>query len=424
MLSATLVVGGANDPAAQYSTINAAVTAANPGDTIRVDAGTYHESVNVTKTLTFVANHRRGDVIVDPGAQGSGFNVQANDVRIFGFTVEDAQGNAGINLGRAFSGADIEGNVLEDNTFGLYLNSSGMDRTIIRHNAFLHNNAMGAASGNGIYSDQGVSNVRILDNFFTGQTNASMIFVGNGSTAQDQFNLDIRGNRMINDAAIILANVHDSTISHNVSIGSNGSAIFFAGGVHNVEVSHNVLRNGAFTGINLRFDPADYSVSTPDTNNIIRDNFISGFGDSGIRLREGASGNLVLDNHISGNGTNGDPTTGDGISLENAQNNVIRGNHVDNNRRDGIRVDATSTGNLIKGNHLRNNGEFDAFDASTGNGTAGTANTWINNKGQTANPPGLLVGQHHEHHHDHDDDGNDDQDDDNQGHGHHHRDDR
>src|SRR5437016_4623338 len=67
MLSATLVVGGANDPAAQYHTINAAVTAANPGDTIRVDAGTYHESVNVTKTLTFVANHRRGDVIVDPG---------------------------------------------------------------------------------------------------------------------------------------------------------------------------------------------------------------------------------------------------------------------------------------------------------------------------------------------------------------------
>src|SRR5207237_2179540 len=77
-------------PTAQYTSINAAVAAAQPGDTIHVCAGTYHESVTVNKTLTFVADHHGGDVIVDPGATGSGFNVQANGVRIQGFTIQAA----------------------------------------------------------------------------------------------------------------------------------------------------------------------------------------------------------------------------------------------------------------------------------------------------------------------------------------------
>ena len=55
------------------------------------------------------------------------------------------------------------------------------------------------------------------------------------------------GNRLQNDAAMIFINTHDSKITNNVSIGSNGSGIFFGGNVRNVEVSQNVLRNGAFT---------------------------------------------------------------------------------------------------------------------------------------------------------------------------------
>jgi parallel beta-helix repeat protein len=400
--SAVLLVDDdhAQAPNAQYTSINAAVAAAQPGDTIRVYSGTYHESVNVDKTLTFQAVPKAGPVIVDPGTLGSGFNVQANDVKILGFTVQDAVGNPGINLSRTVSGADLEHNVLRDNTFGVYLNSSGTDRTVLRENQFLHNNAAGAASGNGIYSDQGVTNARIVDNFFTGQQNAAMIFVGNGTAAQAQSNLTIRGNTLNHDAPIIVVNASDSTISDNVSIGSSGSGIFFGGGVHDVVVSHNTLRDGAFTGINLRMDSANYPVSTPDTNNVIRDNIITGFGDSGIRLRDGASGNLVVDNTISGNGTGNDPTTGDGISLEAATGNVIRDNNVTRNRRDGIRVDAASTGNRIIDNRLRHNGEFDARDDSTGTGTAGTANIWKDNTGATQNRPGLLDTHGHDHDHD------------------------
>ncbi len=377
-------------PNAPYTTISEAVAAAQPGDTIRVYPGTYHESVTVPITLKFVAENHKGAVIVDPAALGAGFNVQANRVSISGFTVQDAQGNAGISLSRSFSGYDIERNILRDNTIGIYLNSNGARTSVVSHNFFLHNNAAGAASGNGIYSDQGVSNVRIEGNFFTGQENAAMIFVGNGAAEQDQFNLRIKGNYLSHDAPLIFVNMHNSQIRDNVSIGSIGSGIFFGGGVHNVQVISNTLVNGAFTGINLRTDPVDYPVTAPNSANLIKDNRIRGFGDSGIRLREGAFGNVVEDNRVSGNGTAGDPTTGDGISLEDAQNNRIRHNRVENNRRDGIRVDADSAGNLIDHNRLRNNGEFDADDESIGSGTAGTANTWKHNKGKTQNRPGLL----------------------------------
>lgn len=391
--SAVLLVDDdhAQAPNAQYTSINAAVAAAHAGDTIRVYSGTYHESVNVPKTLTFQGVSKAGAVIVDPGTLGSGFNVQANDVKILGFTVQDAVGSPGINLSRSVSGAEIEHNILQNNTFGVYLNSNGTHKTVIRDNQFLSNNAAGASSGNGIYSDQGVTNARIVDNFFTGQENAAMIFVGNGTAAQAQSHLTIRKNTLDHDAPIIVVNASDSKISHNVSIASVGSGIFFGGGVHDVVVSHNTLRDGAFTGINLRMDSANYPVSTPDTNNILRDNIITGFGDSGIRLRDGAADNLVRNNKISGNGTGNDPTTGDGISLESATANVIRDNEVTGNRRDGIRVDAASSGNRIINNRLRHNGEDDAHDDSVGTGTAGTADLWMGNSGETENRPGLLA---------------------------------
>ena len=60
------------------------------------------------------------------------------------------------------------------------------------------------------------------------------------------------------------------------------------------------------------------------------------------------------------------------------------------NGRDGIRVDARSTGNMILGKLLFLNGEHDAHDDSLGFGRAGTANFWWMNIGGSESRPGLL----------------------------------
>ena len=59
---------------------------------------------------------------------------------------------------------------------------------------------------------------------------------------------------------------------------------------------------------------------------------------------------------------------------------------------DGIRLDANSGGNQIRDNHLDGNVTHDCHDDSTGTGTAFTANFWTGNHGNTENRPGLCTG--------------------------------
>ena len=56
---ATLVVGSGQ----AYSTVTAAIAAANPGDIIRVYDGTYNEKFTVDKTLTIIGNGSTSTII-------------------------------------------------------------------------------------------------------------------------------------------------------------------------------------------------------------------------------------------------------------------------------------------------------------------------------------------------------------------------
>jgi nitrous oxidase accessory protein NosD len=100
-LAATLIVddNNAECPTATYTTIQAAVIDADPGDTIQVCAGTYPEPapgpLTINKMLTLEgaqsgvdARSPRGpeSIITDP--QGTG--VTASSVVIDGFTVQDS----------------------------------------------------------------------------------------------------------------------------------------------------------------------------------------------------------------------------------------------------------------------------------------------------------------------------------------------
>jgi hypothetical protein len=49
------------------------------------------------------------------------------------------------------------------------------------------------------------------------------------------------------------------------------------------------------------------------------------------------------------------------------------------------------SGNNIHDNDFRNNATFDCDDETSGGGTAGTANTWTNNLGQTDSPNGICI---------------------------------
>ncbi|HEY2415372.1 MAG TPA: right-handed parallel beta-helix repeat-containing protein [Pirellulaceae bacterium] len=442
----------ADDPAHhKFTTIQAAVTAAKAGDTIKVAPGTYNESVTVDKKLTIVGSQgnpldalkhptiKNATIVEITGGQ-DGFHLAANDIVIRGFTIEDSDmsqaTSVGVEIDRATSGDTVDSNLIQETTEGMYLNTSGAHKTTVQNNLFRNNNNPGAASGNGIYSDQGASNVVIQHNYFTGQTNASIIFVDTGaSAATNKSNLIVKNNTMDHDSALIFTNGAGIHVVNNSISNSSGSGVFFGGGVTNSEVSNNKLTNGAFTGVNLVTN-AFGNAPTANSNIQIVNNKISGFGDAGIRVRDGAthvtvknndvrqngtlggglggitlegtgtSMNQVLNNHVEANkeagilliSSSGNTVShndakkngGDGISLQGATGNMMAQNNLDSNGADGIHANSVSTGNTFNQNTANKNATFDYQDDSHGAGTAGTANTWTKNKGKTASPSGLI----------------------------------
>jgi len=66
-------------------------------------------------------------------------------------------------------------------------------------------------------------------------------------------------------------------------------------------------------------------------------------------------------------------------------------NSISKNARDGIFADVGTFDNRLHRNTAVLDKLFDFEDLSLGLGTAGTANFWTNNVGQTASPPGLKV---------------------------------
>ena len=72
-----------------YPTIQAAVDAANPGDTIKVAAGTYPENLTVEKRVSLLGENR--DTIIDGGGDNTAIWVKVSKVSISGFTVQNVK---------------------------------------------------------------------------------------------------------------------------------------------------------------------------------------------------------------------------------------------------------------------------------------------------------------------------------------------
>ena len=76
-------------PTPEYPTIQAAIDAANSGDIIQVASGTYYEHVVVNKSLTLIGESR-STTIIDGNGTGIVVRINAPDVEIKGFTVQNA----------------------------------------------------------------------------------------------------------------------------------------------------------------------------------------------------------------------------------------------------------------------------------------------------------------------------------------------
>ncbi|MEV6651019.1 right-handed parallel beta-helix repeat-containing protein [Streptomyces sp. NPDC051219] len=368
---------GVQCPGAPFTTIQAAITAASPGDEIRVCAGTYNEVVTVNKANlrlvgpaaapTGTACHQAG--APDPSRQaiiqsanGSGsVRLAENGIRFSRFTIQNNTSSYGIVTSAAHSGHQVRQNVIQDNVFGVYFNSSGTDLSEVEQNCIRQNNEPGSASGNGVYSDAGLKNADIETNTFSGNENSGVLL--DALTPGGVDNVRVNRNTSLEDRAFAFI-----FKSSNVSLGSNiiqdnfgAPGIFFGDSNTNLRITSNTIERG-FLGVR-----ANAFGLTPNANVTI-------------------TGNIIRNSESS--------IVGHGISVaaNSLTNSVISRNSASDNAGDGIRIDAGGNGgNTIDSNVARRNGMLDCRDNTSGTGTDGTANTWIRNIGPNAAPPGICL---------------------------------
>ena len=398
---------------AQYTSIQAAVTAALPGDTVRVYKGTYREQVTVGKRLTLEAVGKQEAVIQPPAGGVAGALVRvtgAHGVVVDGFTVRgpgaDLTGGIAVlggasasvvnNLVTDIRNDPLSGNqtgfgivvidsdaVVAGNTVARYqkagIAADGTGTVTIRDNTVTGVGPTATIAQNGIQLTAGaagtVTGNRVSGNVYTpaGTESTGVVLVGAGAVAVTDNRLT--GNEIglaaVKQTAGLL--VSDNRVAESVLYGvqlTDSSAAVVRG--NTITQTGDSPQGGAQTGLGILLDGssalvADNTVSKYQKAGIvafgpgtvaIRDNTVTGDGPTGriaqvgIQISYGAAG-LVSGNTVTGNAYTGPLANGEaaGVSVFQAGAVVVSDNKVANNQI-GIAAESQTAGLLVVGNRV------------------------------------------------------------------------
>lgn len=190
-------------PTALFNNIQAAINAANPGDTVNVCSGTYNEDVSVNKAgLSLLGSNSANTTIRGPlGGDSAAVRISASNVTVANFTITRDGNNpsqwndpnlnsAGIAIqGLAITNALIRDNNVTGNRSGIDINNS--NGHTVRNN-IIDNNHTGM-----IFRNQ-TDNLTVVENFITNNRTVGVIFLdasgGTNSPVQTALNSKFNNN--------------------------------------------------------------------------------------------------------------------------------------------------------------------------------------------------------------------------------------
>ena len=322
-----------NVPADQ-PTIQAAVNAANPSDTINVAAGTYAGFTVPSAKSGIAILGAQADVdpagSVDRGSESvitGQVTIQADDVTLNGFKMTSSY--VAVGYPHAYN-VNISYNILENVTA-----TWGAIHLHGHHQAdagYIGYNTISGAVGDGIWT-VGNDNVVIEYNHVLGVTGTAIECLNHVGTG-----IVIHGNTIINPGhkGINYWAEAVAVISNNVISGTGWEGIFTDA---QATISGNQISDGASYGIRLWWGTPGAAGSTV-SGNTISDTAYEGI-QSDVQV-------TITNNNISG------ASTGIQLSGTLASGSVIDGNNIHHNQYRGLSITSDVTAADVTNNHIAN----------------------------------------------------------------------
>jgi parallel beta-helix repeat protein len=323
----------ADCPNAQFTSIQAAVTAATPGAKIKVCRGTYVEQVTIPAGKDNLTLFSEGDLKAV---------IKAPPVMTTPKAIVRVNGAHNVTI-RHFTITGPGGGPCDSLEYGVRVDGGGSAVITDNHITHIHDTPFsGCQNGNGVQ----------IGRNFEGQS-ASGIVTHNLIDDYQKTGVVVDG--------LLMGAANTATVDHNEIVGVGPTGIIAQNGIQ--------ISRGA--------------VATVDHNDISRNVYTGTTAASeGLLLfQAGASGSIDHNKAYLND---------DGVSLYTTSSLLVGNNKLTDNTYDGIYADTDTANNQISHNDAKNNGAFDCEDNSAGPNTAGTANYWDKDKGDTENRPGLC----------------------------------
>ena len=369
---AIFVVDDTSRRGRDFDTIQAAVDAAaetDGSDTVLVYPGTYREQVTIEGEeldgLTLRAVSKQAVITAPSKVEGDRALIEvsnAEGVLIDGFTITGPS-------------AELD--------FGVLVEEGGS--AVVRDNRITDIRSeplSGVQTGVAVWVDTGAT-ATVLDNTIARYQKAGIVALDEGTRLFAAGNkiegagpTDVIAQYGVQVAVGAEAVITDNRISGNAYTGEDADAAgVIAAEAGEVTMADNRLTDNEFGVIGL-----DQAEPLTITGNDIR-----GSAQDGISL-DGTDGALIGWNQVRDSGR-------DDIRLEDSSDNTVVGNRSTKSDENGLTVTGESADNRILLNVFVGNGELDVFDDTTGDGTAGTDNTYLLNQIGTASPDELESGK-------------------------------
>lgn len=407
---------------AQYSTISAAVAAANPGDQITVCPGTYQEQVLINKAnLQLQTQGNTPATIKAPQTLNSADNgaivtISAPQVKILGFTITSSgiPGNPGsLKYGVYIMGGG-SGDLEKDDISNINDDPlSGDQNGVAVQAGFAGDNTTPATVGyvtlkndtienyqkNGVTVD-GPGSIGDIENNVVIGSGPGPNIAQNGIQVSNGASATVKNN-------VVSDNVYNADYSSCNATSSNQNGCTTATGIllfqaGKTDVEQNTLSTNdtalydydpTATGTPAQGPPGGPNPPGGNATATLNNNTITDSTFDGLVINTDTTGAQVQNTNVSGTWGHAayGQDNGDGIDVFATTKAQIQNSMAEGNSEDGIHAEAGTTGNKFNGNQAFANLVFDCEDG-TGATPSTIANVWTADMGDLNSPQFICQG--------------------------------